>query len=186
MIRSGVVAAVSVVTAALTAVVQSVPSIPPAPADAGTALFRVIEYAGKIAVSLAAVWAFFALVGKPLYEWRKRRSSEVIRDVLSKELACLAEIPNIQGQIDRVLARQDEIFNDLDLFLGIASENSDRHDEVNVILTGLGVEFDRRKDGDRRERIADKLDLLRDRRRDRRRRGDKPPNGGQTGAGRAD
>lgn len=131
----------------------------------------VIQWLATVAGSLAIVWAFLEKVGKPYFEWRRRRMAELIREVLQAELTRLDGIADREEEIldeyQKVLARQEQIFYDLDALLDIAGDNRDRLDEMNCLMDELGL-----ASRDRRERDEDlklMMDGLIERRKARRR-----------------
>lgn len=147
------------------------PTVPtPDPTISKRAL-DVIQWLATVAGSLAILWGFMAKVGKPFVEWRRRRMAEVIREVLTAELSRLDGICDREEQIldgyQKVLARQEAIFRDLDMLIEIALDNRDRLDEMNALMDELGL-----SSRDRRERAIDvdnMIDTLNERRKARRR-----------------
>jgi hypothetical protein len=138
------------------------PAAPPDP-DLTQRALDVAEWSAKLAAAAAAVWAIVEKVGKPYAEWRRRQLAAVIRDVLKEPLAQLEALDDREKEIfellTRVLARQDQLFRDIDAFITIATTNKDRLDEMNELLDALGFSSERRMDVDRRERVEQ---LLRD------------------------
>lgn len=118
----------------------------------------VAEWTAKLAAAAAAVWAIVEKVGKPYADWRRRQLAIVIREVLKEPLAQLETLGDREKEIfellTRVLARQDQLFKDIDAFILIATTNKDRLDEVNELLDALGFTTDRRDgDSDRRNKV---------------------------------
>lgn len=150
---------------------------PPGP-QTTKAVNDVIEYGGKAAVSLTAVYAFVALIAKPFLTWRKnhkielrRREADLIRDILKEDLARLSGVCDREEEImtaqREMLARQAQIFNDTDRLIDVALDNRDRLDEMNELMDELGLASRDRRE---RELVNDTvLKHLAERRRARRR-----------------
>lgn len=123
----------------------------------------VAEWVAKLAAAVAAVWALVEKVGKPYANWRRGQLAAAIHEVLKEPLAQLEAMAEREREIfellGRVLARQDQLFRDIDTFITIATMNQDRLDEVNELLDALGFTSDRRADSDRRAQVEH---LLRD------------------------
>lgn len=144
--------------------------IAPDPALSKRAL-DVIQWLAAVAGSLTIVWGFLKLVGKPLFEWRKKRQTEIVREVLKEQLDRLDLVCDREEEIlreyTRIVQRQEAIFRDLDALLTIAEDNRDRLNEINDLLDTLGfASRDRRKTPDE---VAEMMDGLMERRRKRNR-----------------
>lgn len=123
----------------------------PSPTN-GQRAAATIQLLASVAGSLLIVWGFLAKVAKPFIEWRRRKLVEIMRDVLRDELG------------------KAQLFADLDSLIKLASDNHERLDEINDLLTAMGVGNDRRS-GDRAKDAKEILRLLGERQA-RRRRGD--------------
>jgi hypothetical protein len=156
------------------------PAVPP-PLDPHTAkaVNDVIEYGGKAAVSLAAIAAFVRLIAQPVMKWRdtrrtarKKAEAEMIREVLREEIARLDAICKREEQIldeyVKIIARQEQIFRDIDQLVELALDNRERLDEINCLMDELGLTSRDRRLKD--EEMQAVLEGLVDRRKHRRRR----------------
>lgn len=158
------------------------PPVQDLPPDTAERVGDVLEWGGKLAVSLAAIWAFIAKIGKPYFAWRQRMRQQMIRSALTEELDCIKRMTTKQEEtdhkIDLVLERQTVTFEDMELFLDIAHGIKERQDEVSDLLDEVGLASRDRREGregrdeDRRSRVSTALDALQDRRKARRRRDD--------------
>lgn len=159
------------------------PPVPPSLDPHTTkAVNDVIEYGGKAAVSLGAIVGFFKLVAQPGMNWRaaarekrKKEESEMIREVLKDELARLEGICDreeaILDEYQKIVARQEQIFGDLDFLIDIATDNRDRLDEMNCLLDEMGFSSRDRRSGSeqRQEELTLIMEGLIERRKARRR-----------------
>jgi hypothetical protein len=95
--------------------------------------------------------------------------------VLEPELKALRDLaafmPEILEGQTKILERQNETFEELDLFLQLARDSHERHDETNGLLDAMGLASERR-DPERRREMTAVLDHLNERRLARRRRMD--------------
>ena len=122
------------------------------PPTNGQRAAATVQLLASVAGSLLIVWGFLAKVGKPFIEWRRRKLVEIMRDVLRDELG------------------KAQLFADLDSLIKLASDNHERLDEINDLLTAMGVGNDRRGP-DRAKDAREILERLSERQA-RRRRGD--------------
>lgn len=125
----------------------------------------ILEFWAKAAGVALAIWQLVERVGKPYFSWRQKRFEASIRAVLKKELECIDGVKEreeeIKSLLERVIERQDEIFADLDLFIEVAQDNRDRHDETTELMNALGfASRDRRAGGERREDRTAHIDTL--------------------------
>jgi hypothetical protein len=136
----------------------------------------IIEFGAKFAIALGAVYAFIEKLAKPYAEHRRIRLATVIREVLKEEIDSLHDIrderDDLRRLVEAVLDRQTALFDDIDLFIDIARDNRERHDETADLLNAIGLSTDRRADPDRRKEVDTMLILLDDRRKERRRTND--------------
>lgn len=135
-------------------------------------LLDTLELWAKIAGAVLGLGVFVKRVLKPYTEWRRKALATMMRDILKEELARLDAVSEREDEVfrllGRVLARQDEFFNDIDAFIGISTHNTERIDEINELLDVAGFASDRRSGVDRRVIDQAMSDLL-TRRRQRRR-----------------
>jgi hypothetical protein len=155
------------------------PAVPPLDPQTTKAVNDVIEYGGKAAISLASIIAFVKLIAQPIIKWRdtrraarKKAEAEMIREVLREEIGRLDAICEREEQIldeyQKIIARQEQIFRDIDHLVELALDNRDRLDEINALMDELGLSSrDRRL---RDEEMQAVLEGLVDRRKQRRRR----------------
>lgn len=117
----------------------------------------MIAYASKWAIAAGSIYGLVEKVGKPYYDWRKNRWAGIVREALKPELEAMNELKHtsdsLTEMIELVLLRQKEMFEEMDMFMVLASDNKDRHDETNDLLTAAGFSSDRRFDLAGRERI---------------------------------
>lgn len=150
------------------------------PEDVSTRVVNLLELLAKALIALGAVWAFIEKIIKPYSTWRRERLAHLIKQVLSVELdkldALIEAESTCAGRMERVLRRQEEIFDANDLFLEIAADNKERHDETTELLNRV-FGIDERVDLVRREEINAMLHNLRERRHTRRRSIDALPTG---------
>lgn len=132
----------------------------------------VVELLAKIAGGVGIVWAFLLKGAKPFIEWRRKAKGRErlelerhVREMFAAELRAFGALSDLPGRFD-LLAK------DHDILLDIALDNRERHDETTALLDFLGFTSDRRSSDDRREAVADMVNALAERRRDRRRKGD--------------
>jgi hypothetical protein len=146
------------------------------PPDMSQTTLDVIELWGKLVGVLVATAGFFRLIWKPYTDWKRKQLAEMIRAVLKEELTDVGQLKTGQEEIMthiRKLERQVEtLFNDVDSFIEIATDNRERHDETADLLNAMGLSSDRRVDPDRREHIDGLMSGILDRRKSRRRRDD--------------
>ena len=145
---------------------------PPNDPQIAERIASTVELATKVGVVLGGMWAFLAKVAKPYQAWRRQHLETALRAVFAPELAKLNQALEQENgcaqRMEKVLERQEAVFDDLDMVLHVTRDTRDRQDETNELLDGvLGLE--RRVDEDRRIEIASMLDTLQDRRRARRR-----------------
>jgi hypothetical protein len=147
---------------------------PPPPTDPqlGERIANVVEIGAKVSIGLGGVWAFVAKVAKPFLEWRRatrlKERAEMekqMREMFAPELQAFTRLSESVGRID-------VLFEDHDLLLDIALDNRERHDETNALLDFLGFTSDRRASDERREKVAEMVLTLSERRKERRRQGD--------------
>lgn len=153
------------------------PPPPDVSPEAAQRVANALEWLAKFAGSLLALWLFIARVGKPYFEWRDRQRATTIRAVLREELACLATISEREEangkKLDLALARQDQVFGEIDLFVTVMADNRDRIDELNELLNEAGyASRDRRIAADRRRAADEAMAELQGRLRGRRRHDD--------------
>lgn len=133
----------------------------------------VLEFSAKAAVSAGILWAFFVKIAKPFVEWRSHRRAAEMRAALKTELDCMSRMPALEEAVAAVLDRQTAMFDEMDLFLKIATENHERLDEFRELMDEIGfASRDRRDVADRRLAVSDALRELYERRTARRRRDD--------------
>lgn len=135
------------------------PDLPP---DTAERVADIMEYTAKTAVSLSAVWAFIALIARPFTEWRRKRLREAIREALKPELAAIADMParetETNRKLDIALRRQDQVFDEIDLFVLVVADNRERLAEMQDLLdstAGLTAGDRRRNAPGARRRLAD-------------------------------
>lgn len=129
-------------------------------------IIDLLEWAGRAAIALATMKGFLAGIYKPFATWRKEHNAKTIREVLKPELDQLANIihdesgcaENMKSMLDHMRV----VFDDLDKFLVIATDNRDRLDETNALLDEV-FHLERRVDLERRAAIDEMLLNLRDR-----------------------
>lgn len=136
-------------------------------------LLNIAELSAKLAAVGIALWGFMMKVVMPYREWRQKSFAKHIRAALP-ELAHITRILEADETcaegLQKVLAEQAAIREELDLFLELVQDNRDRHNETAALLDSLGLSADRRFIDDRRShRSGTILDELIERRRDRRR-----------------
>lgn len=124
---------------------------PPTPDLAAHAL-SVGEFLVKLAGIVGALWVALMKIWKPYQTWRRSHYRELTKDVLAPELKQLDELTGLRVLCERILEgqkrfgeRQDQIFEEMDHFHLVAQENSDRHDEMNLLLDEVGFTSDRRR-----------------------------------------
>lgn len=139
------------------------------PPDAPQRAAEVLEFLAKLAGALAIVWGFIAKVAKPFVDWRRRRLQEAIRDALRADLDPLRELPS---RVELALERQDQVFDEIDLFLEVIADNRDRINEINGFLDEVGFASRDRRHAERRRTADEAFDELQGRLRSRRRRDD--------------
>lgn len=149
------------------------PQIPP---EAAKHVGDVLEFGGKAAVALGAIWAFVIGVVKPYSAWRSKRRAAEIRAALEPELKIIAALRDREEEVDRklqlTLDRQSQVFDELELFLVVVGDNRDRQNETNALLDEVFASPDRRVNGVRRQAADEALEQLQGRVRMRRRRAD--------------
>lgn len=133
-----------------------------------------LELWAKIAGALTVIALFILKILKPYQDWRRKSLAELIREVLKAELEKLDGLTEREDEVfralGRVLARQTELFVDIDSFLDIAGDNRERIDEINELLDLEGfTSLERRNGHDRIVRVDEVLEGIRDRRKARRR-----------------
>lgn len=79
------------------------PVLTPASSDATEVASRLLEFIGKTASSLVALWVVVEKIAKPYYSWRKRKQGELIREVLADELSALGEVAQSAERITAAL-----------------------------------------------------------------------------------
>jgi hypothetical protein len=140
------------------------PIFPANPTDSTAAkhAMDVLDLWAKLLGVLVTAGVFFSKILRPYNEWRRRSLAHMMREVLAEELHKLDGVvedsrtfttrdQERDRKLDRILARQDQIFVELDEFETIAIDNRDRHDANDVLLTRAGIGSpDRRSGGDRR------------------------------------
>jgi hypothetical protein len=138
--------------------------------------YDVLTFATKLLLAFSAFWLATSKVVKPLYQWwrsygdaRRRALATEMREILKPELDKLTLISTCNDRLDVVILRQKALFVDIDDFLHVARNNSDRLDEVNELLDAVGFSTDRRGNDERRKRVEDLLNGLAERQRARRR-----------------
>lgn len=146
---------------------------PPSPeSDVSRRVLDILEFWAKALGALGVIGVFVSRVLKPYNEWRRASLAKMMREILAEELGKIDTVVSreeeIAGKIDEVLTRQDELFHDVDLFLEIAQDNRERHDELNDLLDTMGLDSSRRSDEERRS-IDMVFDQLHERRKARRR-----------------
>lgn len=134
------------------------------------------DYVARIAASLVVAWGAVEKIVKPLIEWRSKlriaREAALtlkVRDVLKPELDDLKRLGVCTDRLEVVLARQTEIFTDVDKLLTIVEDNRERLNETAGLLDAMGLTSDRRTDTVERQAFDVQIQQLRDRQRDRRR-----------------
>jgi hypothetical protein len=124
----------------------------------------ILEFWAKAAGVALAIWQLVERVGKPYFAWRQKRFEASIRAVLKTELECIDRVTEHEEEIKalllRVLERQDEIFADLDLFIEVAQDNRERHDETADLLNALGYSSKDRRTTERRSARTPRVDDL--------------------------
>lgn len=124
----------------------------------------ILEFWAKAAGVALAIWQLVERVGKPYFAWRQKRFEASIRAVLKTELECIDRVvereDDIKALLLRVIERQDEIFADLDLFIEIAQDNRDRHDETAALLNAIGYASKDRRVTERRDVKTPRIDAL--------------------------
>lgn len=124
----------------------------------------VLEFWAKAAGVALALWQLVERVGKPYFAWRQKRFDASIRAVLKAELECINSVvereEEIKGLLERIIERQDEIFADIDLFIEVAQDNRDRHDETAELLNALGYSSKDRRTTERRDTRTPRIDSL--------------------------
>lgn len=144
------------------------PDLPPDPAQSA---LNVLEFLAKAAGAAVIVWGFIKTVGKPYFEWRQRRLNEAITIVLKKELH--EHTMEMADRIDLALARQDRVFEEIDLLVVVMADDRDRHDEMTELLNTQGMASkNRRVHADRRQAADEAMAELQGRLRSRRRKTD--------------
>lgn len=116
----------------------------------------VAEWLVKVGGSLALMWGFLARVAKPYVEWRKRKLVESIREAVQPELTVMtslkADHQAIVKKLDVSLARQSELFDEIELFITVIADHHDRLEEVRELLDEAGFASRDRRDPPDRER----------------------------------
>lgn len=136
---------------------------------------EVMSFWAKAAGAALIVWQLVERVWKPYSEWKRKRFAASIREVLKDDLACLPRIQEFEERTNvllaEVLRRQEQIFADVDDFLSLAMENSERHDETAELLNAAGYASKERRANpeERRARFDSMVDALRMRQRERQR-----------------
>lgn len=143
---------------------------PPPDPTLGRRVLDVLTILASVAGSLAIVWGFLKMVGKPWYDWRQRRQAAIIREVLKPQLDAL---DSICAREEANVTANRELFKDFDKLMEIALDNRDRLDDMNNLLDALGfASRDRRADSaGHQEKMTEIVEGLIERRRQRRRGG---------------
>lgn len=135
-------------------------------------LASVFEFLTKLGGVVGALWVAIAKVAKPYQEWRRQHLAATMREVFAPELKVLADAVasehSCADRMDRVLARQEALFDDFDLQLVIVADTRERQDETNALLDEV-LSLERRIDDERRQEVKKMIDTLHDRRAARRR-----------------
>ena len=148
---------------------------PPQPDDVHVAerVAATIELWAKIAGSAGIIAGFLKLIVKPFIEWRRESQARMVRDVLAPELEKMHRIIETEDgcarRMEVVLHSLREFFGDHDHLIAIATDNRDRLDEFNDLLSALGFSSERREDDERRLVIDRMITALTERRKARRR-----------------
>lgn len=152
------------------------PNAPQIPPDAAKHVGDVLEFGGKAAVALGAMWAFVIGVVKPYSAWRSKRRADEIRAALKPELDAIARLiareEETDKKLDLVIDRQTQVFDEIDLFMVVVADNRERLDETNGLLDEVFSSRDRRVHSARRQAADVALAELQGRVRMRRRRTD--------------
>ena len=146
------------------------PPPPDLPPDATQRAADVVEFLATVAGSLLIVWGFIARIAKPFVDWRRDRLRDAIRDALKADLDPLRALPS---QVKRALDRQDQVFDEIDLFVAVIADNRERLDDISSLLDEVGyASRDRRTSTERRQLADDAFAELQGRLRSRRRKED--------------
>lgn len=169
--RAGTVTAHTFAAVLVAAIQPTTQAITP-----GAHALDVLTFATKAALAFAAFWVAMSKIVKPLYKWwreygdaRRKALAAEIREILQPELEKLSLISSCNSRLDVVILRQKALFVDIDDFLQVARNNTERVDEINGLLDVVGFSTDRRSDDDRRRRIDVVLNALTERQKSRRR-----------------
>lgn len=144
------------------------PVTPNAPPDIQERLASVAQTLITIGGALGMFWAFLAKVAKPWIEWRRKSIARTVREAIGPELKAMEaliarEETCAEGQ-EKILRRQNKIFDDVDTLLIVALDNRDRLDEFGQLLDAVGFDSDRRTDSEKRKQVDGMLSELRTRR----------------------
>lgn len=128
---------------------------PPSPQldpDAAQRALDVVEFLAKLGGGLLIVWGFIARVAKPFVDWRRKRLQDAIRDALKADLDPLRELPD---RVRLALERQDQVFDEIDLFVAVMSDHRERLEEFSGLLDEVGLASRDRRVNAERQRLAD-------------------------------
>lgn len=154
---------------------------PPTDPQITERIASTLELWAKIGGGVAALWVLLSKVWKPYQEFRREQLATQMRAIFAPELAqlaavfekedgCADRLEAVVAEMQELYARQAATFEDLDMFIDIANDNRERHDEHDALMDALGfTSADRRTDEERRAKVDAMMDLLKDRRKERRR-----------------
>lgn len=148
------------------------------PPDWSNVAAEVATWLGRVAASVAGLYASLHVIYKPLQEYRKtyreRQATALaanVRSIIAPEIDRMNALADreetcLEGN-ERVLKLQRAIFEDVSSFLEISRDNRDRHDEMSELMDQV-FGLDRRVDLEKRKRIDNLMTALRDRHQQRR------------------
>lgn len=129
----------------------------------------ILEFLTKAGGLAALVAGFLKWAWKPYVEWRKKKTAELMREILEPELAALkALIEREDGCADRMekaTVQIKELFSEHDLLTRVVFDNRDRLDEFTEMLSYMGFDNERRRDPERLSQMLDQLEARRNARR---------------------
>jgi hypothetical protein len=141
------------------------PVVPPDP-DAARRSAEVLELWAKVAGGLAIVWGFVEKVAKPYQTWRKHQLAAAIDEVISPKMAAFEQRAAERNAY--IVRKLNEWRGDHDHMIEVVLDNRERHNELNDLLSELGLSSERRHDHERRALIDAAMSQLQQRQRERR------------------
>lgn len=140
------------------------PAVPPDP-DVARRAAETLELWAKVAGALAIVWGFIEKVAKPYQRWRKETLAHAIAEIIAPEMEAIER--RAAERNASIIRKLNEWRIDHDHMIEVILDNRERHDELNDLLSELGLSSDRRRDMDRRTLVTGLAEALRVRQRDR-------------------